>query len=110
LSLIISIAGYFASFIFFLWSFFLLLTNQTTVEFYDNFFNKNKNKNKDNPYNIGVKSNIMSVLGENLWFAIFIPNFYKLSGNHCGIDGIIFPLNNGRGMALPELLAADRSV
>ena len=70
-----------------------MVTNQTTIEFYGNW------ASKSNPYRLDPWRNIQAVFGEGgLWLLAF-PSLAEPNG-----DGIIFPLNAGRGMPLPMLI------
>lgn len=62
----------------------LVLTNQTTVEYYENMGARKKykkihktTKGFKTPYDVGVKENIWEVYGDNLWFKILVPTVIK---------------------------------
>jgi hypothetical protein len=110
-------AGYLASLIFFLWCFLLLLTNQTTIELYDNLGSSlDKSFIDNNPYFVGAAKNLYAVLGTNPCFNLFIPNWKAVHNIYSG-NGLVFPLSNGRGIPLMLMndpsqgnLSHDRSV
>ena len=98
---IVSFAAHLAGSLFLAWCGYLLLTNQTTIEFYGNTWGEKPG----NPYapvkggwNARVK-NIKSVFGEHWLRTLLVPSLAPPPG-----DGIIFPLNDGRGLPLPMLI------
>jgi palmitoyltransferase len=92
---IVAFAAFLAGSLFLGWSLFLLLTNQSTIEFYGNTWGPKPG----NPYNLGAWKNISAVLGD-AWLAVMIfPSLALPPG-----DGIIFALNDGRGLPLPMLI------
>jgi len=94
-AVIIAVAAFVAGSLFLLWSSYLLVSNQTTIEFYGNHWGHKPG----NPYDLGAPRNIASVFGEMGLLALLIPSLTPPPGN-----GIIFPLNAGRGMPLPMLI------
>ena len=70
-----------------------MATNATTIEFYGNWVSKT------NPYALDLRRNIQSVFGEMGFWILAFPSLVDPPG-----DGIIFPLNAGRGMPLPMLV------
>ncbi|KAG2372796.1 hypothetical protein C9374_013160 [Naegleria lovaniensis] len=84
------------------WHVYLVLTNQTTIEFQFNKMKavRSKSGGSDNPYNIGMKSNIQQVYGlatpedSVLGWAklLMLPNLQKSP-----VDGINYPTNQPKG-------------
>lgn len=93
---IVVVAAFLAGFLFLAWSGYLMLTNQTTIEFGGNHFGGNPGKN---PYALDVKRNVAAVFGEMPFWILLLPSLAEPPG-----DGIIFPLNEGRGLPLPMLV------
>jgi hypothetical protein len=97
LASVISVAAFVAGALFLGWCGFLLCTNQTTIEFYGNHFG---GPDAMNPYKLpSLARNIAQVFGEQGWFLLAFPSLEPPPG-----DGIIFPLNAGRGLPLPMLV------
>jgi len=93
---VVSVAAFCAGALFLAWCGFLLLTNQTTIEFYGNHL---ASPPGHNPYRFSWTRNIKQVFGEHGWILLAIPSLAPPPG-----DGIIFPLNAGRGLPLPMLI------
>ena len=91
-----------ASSLFLLWSGHLLLSNQTTIEFYSNQWEEDSKPGArpstvlGNPYDLGWARNVKLVFGEQPLLMLLLPSLAKPPGS----DGIIFPLSGGRGMPL----------
>ncbi len=77
------------------------MSNESTIEFYGNHCG---GPHRSNPYDMGIHRNVQEVLGKHYIFNLLVPSFWVPPG-----DGLIFPLNQGRGMPLPMLLG-DRQV
>lgn len=101
LSVVIAFAAFSAGTLFLLWNLHLLVSNESTIEFYGNHCGGAR---RSNPYDMGIHRNIQEVLGKHYIFNLLVPSFWVPPG-----DGLIFPLNQGRGMPLPMLLG-DRQV
>jgi hypothetical protein len=92
---IVVFAAFMAGFLFLCWSGYLMFTNQTTIEFYGNHWGPKTG----NHYAQDLRRNIAAVFGEmGIWILLF-PSLVEPPG-----DGIIFPLNAGRGQPLPMLV------
>jgi palmitoyltransferase len=63
------------------WHIFLLLTNQTTIEFYINIENRSIAKDRGifykNPFDEGVRKNLRRVFGDNPWYRFLVPGLYS---------------------------------
>lgn len=84
------------------WHVYLVLTNQTTIEFQFNKMKSVRSKvsGSENPYNIGIKNNIQQVYGlaapEDSIFSwiklLLLPNLQKSP-----VDGVNYPTNQPKG-------------
>jgi hypothetical protein len=92
---VICFAAFLAGTIFLAWNVYLLLTNQTTIEFYGNHWGDKTG----NPYDLGTRRNVKAALGELGLWELLIPRLKDPPA-----DGVIYPLNAGRGMPLPQLI------
>jgi palmitoyltransferase len=77
---------------FFGWHVYLVLTNQTTIEFQFNKFklltSKRSGRVALNEYDVGMKNNIEQLFGptKGWWITIFLPSFSKPP-----LDGCVYP-------------------
>jgi len=94
LAAILTFAATLACSCFMAWTVWLAATNQTTVDVLGKKWTK-----QPNPYDMGIKRNLSSVFGSFGLFLLVIPSLADPPG-----DGLIFPLNAGRGMPLPMLI------
>ena len=86
ISIIMSFAAIIATGIFSIWNMYLIITNQTTLEFYGNKFSQNKRKS---PYDVNLKINLQQVFGNKMnMFNIWLP-FQNMNNGH----GMIYPFN-----------------
>lgn len=98
-----------ASLLFVVWNLYLTLTNQTTIEFYSRLLDGPSSGGGSgvvgggNPYNMGWRANVVAVYGPSVWRTLLLPVLSEPPG-----DGIVFPMNQGRGYPLKELLDGDR--
>ena len=100
---IVALSAMIASAIFLVWSFYLLVSNQSTIEFYSSMIEGWDNYQGDNnPYHMGSVNNINAVFGKNWWYTLLVPVHVPPEG-----DGLIYPMNQGRGMPLKELISMD---
>jgi len=84
ISAVLCFSSCIATFVFLLWNIYLLLSNQSTIEFYSNFFGSNKRRN---PFNLGVSRNVREVFGARSLWTILLPSTQPPSG-----DGLIFEM------------------
>ncbi len=100
LSSVVCVAALVAAGLFLLWSGYLLVTNQTTIEFCGNQWGDNARSRGEtgNSYDMGTARNIKQVFGEQPLFLLLCPSLV------IGSDGIIYPLNGGRGMPLHSMI------
>ena len=124
---VICMAGFVACLGFLSFTFYLLATNQTTLEFYSGAFTKLPD---GNPYDLGVWANLVEVFGQPTWQALGLNAKTIAALNLNGVtpgrfitvlawtlpcgpnsavssargDGLIYPMNNGIGRPLPELM------
>ena len=96
-----------ASSLFVLWNGYLTLTNQTTIEFYSRMLDGPSHSGAavggGNPYNMGWRANFLAVYGPTVWRTLLLPVLIEPPG-----DGIVYPMNQGRGYPLKELLDGDK--
>eukprot|EP00457_Paulinella_chromatophora_P010662 gb/GEZN01010773.1/.p1 GENE.gb/GEZN01010773.1/~~gb/GEZN01010773.1/.p1 ORF type:complete len:306 (-),score=26.15 gb/GEZN01010773.1/:296-1189(-) len=84
---VISLSAFLATGMFLLWNLFLLLSNQSTIECFGNFFNKD---GRGNPYHLGIRRNITEVFGSgNLLWKIFVPSNSPPVG-----DGVLYEMRD----------------
>lgn len=95
LAAVFALAGLIAGTLFLVWSGYLLATNQSTIEFYGNQWGDRPG----NPYDRGAARNIADVFGDTPLLTLLCPSTAEPKN-----DGIIYPLNAGRGMPLPMLI------
>ena len=96
---ICSLSGCIAAAIFTAWNLFLTLSNQSTIEFYGGLFDGSLS---DNPFNLGWRQNLWQVYGPTAWRNLLLPVKEEPPG-----DGLLFPMNRGRGHPMPQLLNGD---
>jgi len=80
-------SAFVATGLFFLWNTYLVLSNQTTIEFYGNKFS-NEGRRRGNPYDMGWRKNLADVFGNDcsLW-SFFVPNRRKPAS-----DGLMYQM------------------
>lgn len=85
----LTVSAFLATMFFLLWNIFLIGGNQSTIEFYSNYFGHHKGLSK--PYSVTLQGNIDTVFGANsTWWSILLPTFAPPAG-----DGIVYPLEQG---------------
>jgi len=87
LSVVMCFSAFLATTLFLVWNIYLLISNQSTIEFYGNVFNSPKRRN---PFDLGIRRNILEVFGldRSLW-SVLLPSLRKPAG-----DGIIFEMHD----------------
>jgi len=86
LSAVICFSAFLATTIFLFWNIYLLLSNQSTIEFYGNVFD---NPRRRNPFHLGIRRNIREVFGTDKIWTLFLPSLSAPAG-----DGIIFEMSD----------------
>jgi palmitoyltransferase len=86
-SAVLCFSAFIATSLFLGWNLFLLATNQSTIEFYGNYFGRNRARG--NPFNAGFTKNMEAVFGKGvtIW-SWCLPSRGPPDG-----DGITFPMN-----------------
>ena len=74
-----------ASGMFLSWNILLVMTNQTTIEIFSNWSDRN---GQGNIYDIGMWRNLHEVFGNVPWYRCLLPSFVEPLG-----DGIVYPQN-----------------
>lgn len=87
ISTVMCFSAFVATGLFFSWNLYLVMTNQTTIEFYGNKFSA-AGRRRGNPYDLGYRRNLEEVFGVHLtpWRFLF-PNRVLPAG-----DGIIYTM------------------
>ena len=100
-----------AALLFVCWNLFLTLTNQTTIEFYGRVLDGPAagggkgaaGSGGGNPFNMGWRANLLAVYGPSVWRSLLLPILSEPPG-----DGCMYPMANGIGYPLKELLDDDK--
>jgi len=93
-AVVLCFSAFVATGLFLLWNIYLVLSNQTTIEFYGNKFSRN-GRRRGNPYDLGWRRNLETVFGADVTAArLLIPNRTP----PCG-DGVVYPLRDRPGTA-----------
>jgi len=80
-------SAFLATSLFLVWNIYLLLSNQSTIEFYGNVLALPRRRN---PYHLGVRRNIEEVFGKgSSLFALLLPTRRPPTG-----DGVIFEMQD----------------
>jgi len=92
IGVVLCFSAFVATGLFFSWNLYLVLTNQTTIEFYGNKFSQ-QGRRRGNPYDLGYRRNLEEVFGTNfsMW-SILIPNRTKPAG-----DGVVYTMRPAPG-------------
>jgi len=86
-AVVVCFSAFVATGLFLIWNIYLVVSNQTTIEFYGNKFSRN-GRRRGNPYDLGWKRNLETVFGTDLSFArLFVPNRTTPNG-----DGVIYAM------------------
>jgi len=88
-AVVLCFSAFVATSLFFFWNAYLVVSNQTTIEFYGNKFSRS-GRRRGNPYDLGCLRNMQTVFGTHLsiW-SILLPNRALPMG-----DGVIYPLRD----------------
>lgn len=87
-TIIMAFSASIATSAFLFWNIYLLVSNQTTIEFYGNFCGEQRADGIRNVYHLGYLRNIKEVFGEDVSiFTWFLPSWKKPPGN-----GLVYQL------------------
>lgn len=88
-AVVLCFSAFIATGLFLTWNVYLVLSNQTTIEFYGNKFSRS-GRRRGNPYDLGWRRNLQTVFGNEIapW-SLLIPNRRPPHG-----DGVIYTLRD----------------